>query len=146
MSLNGTGHLPRQGDCWSEGIAASRRGARHGACLPGEERTYVDIGPVESIPPGQGRSFILAGRTVAVFRQRDGHVFATDDECPHRGGPLADGILGDGKVICPMHGWKIELTSGKCLGESSRVSVYDVVIVSGRIFLGWETPKVERAL
>jgi len=146
MSLDDASYLPvsRQGDGWGEVIAASHRAAPpQRACFHEAERTYVDIGPVESISPGEGRPFILAGRTVAVFRQRDGRVFATDNQCPHRGGPLVDGILGDGKVICPMHGWKIDLTSGKCLGESSGVSVYDVVIVSGRIFLGWETPKVE---
>ena len=146
MSLDDASYPPvsREGDGWGEAIAAARGLAPpQAACFYTAERTYVDIGPVESIPPGQGRPFILAGRTVAVFRQRDGRVFATDNQCPHRVGPLADGILGDGKVICPMHGWKIDLTSGKCLGESSGVSVYDVVVKSGRILVGGKTPNAE---
>ncbi len=107
--------------------------------LPWSEEThtfsYVDIGPITAIPIGQGRPFVVAGRTIAVFRQRDGRVFATDNQCPHRGGPLADGIVGDGKVICPLHGWKIDLLSGRCLGESAGVRVHDVALVGGRIFV-----------
>ena len=106
-------------------------------------RPYVDVGPITSIPIGQGRSFIVDGRTIAVFRQRDGHVFATDNQCPHRGGPLAEGIVGDGKVICPLHGWKIDLASGRCLGESADVCVHDVALVGGRIFVKCATRSAE---
>jgi nitrite reductase (NADH) small subunit len=95
----------------------------------------VDIGPIEVIAPGQGRAFVVAGRVIAVFRQRDGRVFATDNQCPHRGGPLADGIVGDGKVICPLHNWKIDLASGHCAGEAARLRTYDVTVVAGRIVL-----------
>jgi len=95
----------------------------------------VDIGPIDAIAPGQGRAFIVAGRTIAVFRQRDGRVFATDNQCPHRGGPLAEGILGDGKVICPLHGWKLDLASGRCLGESASVRTYDVHVINGRVLV-----------
>jgi nitrite reductase (NADH) small subunit len=96
---------------------------------------FVDIGPIESIPLGQGRSFIIAGCTIAVFRQRDGRVFAIDNQCPHRGGPLAEGILGDGKVICPMHSWKIDLASGRCLGEAASLRTYGVRVLNGRVFV-----------
>ncbi len=95
----------------------------------------VDLGPLEAIAPGQGRAFIVAGRTIAVFRQRDGRVFATDNHCPHRDGPLADGIVGDGTVICPLHGWKIDLASGRCVREAARVRTYDVRVVNGRLLL-----------
>jgi len=95
----------------------------------------VDIGPIEAIAPGQGRAFIVAGRTIAVFRQRDGRVFATDNQCPHRGGPLAEGILGGGKVICPLHAWKVDLASGRCLGESSSVRTYEVQVINGRVLV-----------
>ena len=95
----------------------------------------VDIGPIDAIAPGPGRAFIVAGRTIAVFRQRDGHVFANDNQCPHRGGPLAEGILGDGKVICPLHGWKVDLASGRCLGESASVRTYDVHVINGRVLV-----------
>lgn len=97
--------------------------------------TVVDIGPIDAIAPGQGRAFIVAGRTIAVFRQRDGRVFATDHHCPHRGGPLADGIVGDGTVICPLHSWRIDLSTGRCRGEAASVQTYAVQVVHGRLLL-----------
>lgn len=98
----------------------------------------VDIGPLDAIAPGQGRAFIVAGRTIAVFRQRDGRVFATDNQCPHRGGPLAEGIVGNGTVICPLHSWKIDLSSGRCLSEAASVRTYEVRVVNGRLLMAWE--------
>ena len=99
------------------------------------ERSLVVIGPVDCIALGQGRPFIVNGRTIAVFRQRDGRVFAADNQCPHRGGPLAEGIVGDGKVICPLHGWKIDLASGRCLGEAAQVRTYAVHIIDGQVLI-----------
>ncbi|MGH7856423.1 MAG: nitrite reductase small subunit NirD [Candidatus Binatia bacterium] len=98
-------------------------------------RRDVDLGPEETIPLGQGRAFLVGGKVIAIFRQRDGRLFAIDGRCPHRGGPLAEGIVGDGKVICPLHGWKIDLESGRCVGESAGVRAYAVERVDGRISL-----------
>ncbi|MFI5365894.1 MAG: nitrite reductase small subunit NirD [Candidatus Binatia bacterium] len=95
----------------------------------------VDIGPIDAIAPGQGRAFIVAGRTIAVFRQRDGRVFAIDNQCPHRGGPLAEGIVGNGTVICPLHSWKIDLSSGRCLSEAACVQTHEVRVVNGRLLI-----------
>lgn len=102
------------------------------AGTPGRE---VDLGPEDAIPLGQGRAFVVGDAVVAVFRQRDGRLFAIDARCPHRGGPLAEGIVGDGKVICPLHGWKIDLASGRCVGEPGTVPVYAVRRVDGRVRL-----------
>ena len=95
----------------------------------------IDLGPVGFIPLGEGRAFVVDTTTIAVFRQRDGRLFATNNACPHRGGPLADGIVGGGKVICPFHAWKIDLETGRCLGEDMIVHMYPVREVSGRIVL-----------
>jgi nitrite reductase (NADH) small subunit len=81
-----------------------------------EARTY-NLGPASRIPPGEGRSFDVAGRAVAVFRTRDGRVHATQARCPHRQGPLADGLVGGGLVVCPLHGLKFELATGAPLGN-----------------------------
>ena len=73
-----------------------------------------ELGPVEAIPHGEGRNFRLPdGREVAVFRARSGELFATQARCPHKGGPLADGLIGAGKVVCPFHGYAFDLTSGE---------------------------------
>ena len=81
----------------------------------------IDLGPLDFIPLGEGRAYTLGGKTIAVFRQRDGRLFATDNACPHKAGPLADGLVGSGKVICPLHMWKIDLETGRCLGEAGAV-------------------------
>ena len=95
----------------------------------------VDLGPVGFIPLGEGRAFVVKETTIAVFRQRDGRLFATDNTCPHRGGPLADGIIGGGKVICPFHAWKFDLETGCCVGENTGVRTYVIRAVNGRMVL-----------
>jgi nitrite reductase (NADH) small subunit len=87
---------------------------------------------------GEGRAFVVKETTIAVFRQRNGRLFATDNTCPHRGGPLADGIVGGGKVICPFHAWKFDLETGRCVGEDAIVRTYAVREVNGRIVLELE--------
>jgi nitrite reductase (NADH) small subunit len=71
------------------------------------------LGPVGQIPPGEGRTFeVGGGRRVAVFRLHDGGVVATQAECPHRGGPLADGLLGGSVVLCPLHDRGFDVRTG----------------------------------
>jgi len=98
----------------------------------------VDLGPLDFIPLGQGRAYVVGDRTIAVFRQRDGRLFAADNQCPHRGGPLADGIVGAGKVICPLHAWKYDLETGCCLGEEATLQTYLVRAVNGHIMVAIE--------
>jgi len=93
----------------------------------------VDLGPLDFVPPGEGRAYVVNGLTIAVFRQRDNRLFATDNQCPHRSGPLADGIVGGGKVICPLHAWKFDLETGRCLGENVVIRTYPVQVVGGHI-------------
>jgi nitrite reductase (NADH) small subunit len=71
------------------------------------------LGPVGSIPPGEGRNFRVEGRAIAVFRTRSGEVYATQAECPHRGAPLADGLLGGGRIVCPFHSYAFDLNTGE---------------------------------
>ncbi|MES1184381.1 MAG: Rieske (2Fe-2S) protein [Myxococcales bacterium] len=84
----------------------------------------ITLGPVAAIPEGEGRTFEVDGRRLAVFRSRDGALFATQAECPHRQGPLADGLLGSGTLICPLHSLKFDLTTGKALNGDCRLQVY----------------------
>jgi nitrite reductase (NADH) small subunit len=72
----------------------------------------ITIAPLGAIPEGEGRNFVVAGDAVAVFRTRAGEVFAVQAQCPHRGGPLADGLTGGGTLICPLHAWKFDLATG----------------------------------
>ena len=64
---------------------------------PSEAKHLVfNLGSVDRIPAGQGLSYVVCGHEIAVFRQRDDHVFATQNRCPHKQGSLAEGILGGG--------------------------------------------------
>jgi nitrite reductase (NADH) small subunit len=78
----------------------------------------VTLAPVSSIPEGEGRTFSVGGAKLAVFRSRGGEVYATQAECPHKGGPLADGLLGGTTLICPLHAQKFDLATGQALSES----------------------------
>lgn len=84
----------------------------------------VKLGALSSIPPGEGRNFDANGETIAVFHTRAGGVFATQAECPHRGGPLADGLIGGTTLICPLHSWKFDLATGDALLGQCGVKVY----------------------
>ncbi len=73
------------------------------------------VGPLASIPAGEGRQFAIGGVQVAIFRNRADELFAVQASCPHRGGPLADGLLGGSTLVCPLHAWKFDLTTGAAL-------------------------------
>jgi nitrite reductase (NADH) small subunit len=78
---------------------------------------------VASIPPDEGRILRVGGQLVAVFHLRGGGVRATQPWCPHRGGPLADGLVGDGTLVCPLHGRTFSLDSGAAgAGETGIVT------------------------
>ena len=93
-------------------------------------RTYR-LGSVDLIPAGEGRMFRLPERAIAVFRTRSGQVYATDPRCPHRSGPLADSIIGERLIICPLHAYKFELASGQPLGnDCPPIQTYPVTMTA----------------
>lgn len=84
------------------------------------------IGPLEQIPRGEGRNFEVAGRRVAVFRTHQDEVFAAQADCPHLGGPLADGMLGGTVIMCPLHDRTYDLRTGRVLAGECDIAVYPV--------------------
>ena len=84
----------------------------------------ITLCSVVSIPEGEGRTFDTGGRKIAVFRTRGGRVFATQAECPHRKGPLADGLVGGTTLICPLHALKFDLTTGQALSGECELKTY----------------------
>jgi nitrite reductase (NADH) small subunit len=98
----------------------------------------VNLGQVDGIAHGQGRCFIVDGEQVAVFRQRDGRLFATQNACPHRQGPLSEGIIGNGKVICPLHAHKFDLSTGCGAEHHECIKTYPVCEEAGNIILTFE--------
>ena len=74
-------------------------------------RDWVRITRTENIPVRQGRSVTLGDAELAIFNI-DGRFLAIDNQCPHKGGPLCDGIVSGTTVVCPLHGWRFDLESG----------------------------------
>src|SRR5215831_9848862 len=100
----------------------------------------VNLGSLSKIPRGEGRMFQIDGTPVAVFHTRDGNVFATESTCPHKGGPLADGLIGAQKVICPLHSFVFDVSTGQPVGNSCRaLKTYPVTINGkGEVLIGVE--------
>ena len=80
---------------------------------------WIDVGSLADIPAQGARTVNLEGTPVAVFRTLDDQVFALVDRCPHKGGPLSQGIVHGHAVSCPLHNWRIALTSGAAQGDDS---------------------------
>lgn len=75
------------------------------------ESEWVRVTPCESIPVREGRAATIRGRQIAVFRLGE-RFLAVENRCPHRGGPLAEGIISGTRVVCPLHSWKVDLETG----------------------------------
>jgi nitrite reductase (NADH) small subunit len=102
--------------------------------------TQIRVCSLEELPIGLGRAFEVSGRQVALFRTRKGNVFAVDNRCPHKGGPLAEGMLAGDSVVCPLHAFRFELTSGNCDQPGTcPVATYPVTQVGNDIYLSIST-------
>ena len=90
---------------------------------------------LDDVPLGLGRSFVVGEKHLAVFRTRTGRVFAVDGVCPHKGGPLADGMLGaNDHVVCPYHSFRFDSTTGACdQPDACAIETYPTDIVNGKV-------------
>ena len=98
---------------------------------------WLDLGPVTDIPLRGARSVPVAdGEEIAVFRTGDDRVYALVNRCPHKGGPLSQGIVHGDKVACPLHDWKISLVTGEAQApDTGCVPTIPVRVVAGRIMI-----------
>jgi nitrite reductase (NADH) small subunit len=100
------------------------------------EPVWIDIGKLEDIPARGARVVKTAKGCVAVFRTADNEVFALNDRCPHRGGPLSQGIVHGRSVTCPLHNWVIDLASGEARGaDKGSVKTIPIKTEDGRLLL-----------
>ncbi len=99
---------------------------------------WLDIGPVDQLPTLGARTLpVQGGEEIAIFRTANGGVYALVNKCPHKQGPLSQGIVHDTSVTCPLHNWRISLVTGEALGEDKGcVPVIPVKIDGGRILIG----------
>ena len=108
-----------------------------GAVVPlHAQADWIEIGPLDAIPRLGARVVRTGACDIAVFRTCDDRVFALEDRCPHRGGPLSQGIVTGCRVVCPLHDWSIGLESGRAEapdeGETRR---YAVRVAGGVVYL-----------
>lgn len=97
---------------------------------------WIEIAALEDIPRLGSRVVKTDTMNVAVFRTRDDQVFALKDACPHRQGPLSQGIVSGTTVTCPLHNWKIDLGSGEALGpDEGCTNTFSTKIEDGKVFL-----------
>jgi nitrite reductase (NADH) small subunit len=96
----------------------------------------VEVCRLDDIPVGLGRPFRVGDRHVAVFRSRAGKVFAVDGTCPHKGGPLADGMVVGEQVVCPYHAFRFHGTTGECDQPGTcAITTYPVELDGGSVFV-----------
>lgn len=96
---------------------------------------FVKVAALNDLPVGQSKCVDVNGREVALFNL-DGKIFAIDNCCPHRGGPLAEGMVEGCQVICPWHGWRFDVTTGAGVTIANKpVDAYDVRVENGEIWV-----------
>lgn len=86
------------------------------------------------VPFGEGRSVAMVNTRIGVFNTAAG-FFAVENDCPHQGGPLSDGIVADACVTCPLHGWRINLRDGTVQGQTETVKSYKLMVQEGTVWL-----------
>ena len=97
--------------------------------------SWIDIGDVDDIPLRGARKLKTALGCVAIFRTGEAEVYAATDMCPHKGGPLSEGILHGQHVTCPLHNWVFDLNTGAAIGEDASIQTYPVRVEAGRILI-----------
>jgi len=100
---------------------------------------WVRVTPTENVPPREGRAVLIGDREIALFNLGD-HFLATDNQCPHQGGPLCDGIVTGSSVVCPLHAWKVNLANGEVErpthGKDHCVATYPARVEDGVVLIG----------
>jgi nitrite reductase (NADH) small subunit len=100
---------------------------------------WTDVGAASDIPRRGSRRVPSPMGDIAIFRTGDGAVHALRDACPHKGGPLSQGIVHGHAVACPLHNWSIDLATGEAMGADRGKGCTPVVpleIRDGRLMLG----------
>ncbi len=97
---------------------------------------WTKVAAVEEIPPLGARVVKSAHGDIAVFRNAEYEVFALLDKCPHKGGPLSQGIVFGRHVACPLHNWSIGLADGEAVApDSGCAKRFAVKIEAGQVYL-----------
>jgi len=99
---------------------------------------WKNVGPLSNIPLRGARRLCLkqAGRPVAIFRTGENEIFALIDECPHKKGPLSEGLISGKTVTCPLHNWVIGLENGEAVApDTGQAESVSVRLIDGQIYI-----------
>ena len=97
---------------------------------------YLKIGNVEDIPRHAARLIKTHFGCIAVFRTAEDKIFALDDKCPHKGGPISNGIQHGDMITCPLHNWVFDLNTGQAQGaDTGQIRTYPVMVEDGVILI-----------
>jgi nitrite reductase (NADH) small subunit len=97
--------------------------------------SWTEVGPLVDIPKKGSRVLVTAEGDVAVFRTSGDQIFALFDQCPHKKGPLSQGIVYDNRVACPLHNWVIDMNSGEATGpDEGRTRTFETKIENGTVY------------
>jgi len=111
------------------------------------EIRWVRVTQLGNVPPREGRAVLIGEREIALFNLGD-RFLATENRCPHQGGPLCDGIVTATSVVCPLHAWKVNLETGAverpAAGRDHCVEIFPTRVDDGIILIG--LPAVSGAL
>lgn len=103
---------------------------------------WIEVGHIDDIPRLGARVVKTDNGNIAVFRNATDEVFALLDSCPHKCGPLSQGIVYDRRVTCPLHNWVISLESGKATGpDTGCTNHYPVRIEENMIYILLDKPE-----
>jgi len=99
-------------------------------------QVWIEVCRMEDIPPQGARVIRATLGCVALFRTAEDKVFALEDRCPHKGGPLSQGIVHEGGVTCPLHNWVIDFETGRAKApDEGRVRTFPVQVEDGRVMI-----------
>lgn len=100
------------------------------------DKVWIDVGALEDVPLRGARVVRTPEGCIGLFRTAASEVLALDDRCPHKAGPLSQGIVHGRSVTCPLHNWVIDLSTGAALGaDQGQVRTFRVKVEAGRILL-----------
>lgn len=110
------------------------------------DKAWIDVGALADIPVRGARVVKTPAGCIAVFRTAEDAAFALDDRCPHKGGPLSQGIVHGTSVTCPLHNWVISLASGMAQGaDEGQVKTYALKIEAGRVLIDGAAMEARKA-
>ena len=96
---------------------------------------FIEVAKVSDVPVGRATACVVGGRTIALYHTAQG-FYASDNVCPHRGGPLGEGDLLGNEIVCPWHFWSFNVTTGEnCADRSMTIHMYEVRVDGDRVLV-----------